>query len=293
MTESDWFIDVQAHAFRRACPYPNRFATLTELLAIYDRNNIRRGCIQALVGPETYLPQSNDDIIEMAEQYPDRVIAYCNVHPWALRTSLSGQFGELLRYYRDRGVRGFGEFMPNLEFRDPLVQAVFGQVQDVGFPLCFDMGIALNHHYGLYDDPGLPQLEQSLQRFDRLVFQGHGPPFWAEIARLQSPGDRAIYPRYPVNEEGAVPRLMRKYPNLWGDLSAGSGFNALDRDHAYAVRFLNEFQDRLMFGTDICSPAQLEIPLIGLLQKFRAEGQISEDVFRKIAHGNATRLLKL
>ena len=49
-------------------------------------------------------------------------------------------------------------------------------------------------------------------------------------------------------EGGAVVRLMRQYPNLWADLSpaAGSGYNALARDPDYAVKFLHEFQDRLV-----------------------------------------------
>jgi len=287
------FIDIHGHAYRKACPFPNRFAVLSELLAIYDRHGISRACIQPLVGPETYLPQSNDDVIEMAEQNPDRIIAFCNVDPRALWGAPFTDFGDLLRYYKDKGVKGFGEFMPNLPFLDPLVQNMFRHVEAVGFPLCFDMRTTIGDGYGLYDDPGLPQLEMSLQRHPNLIFLGHGPPFWAEMAQLEKPGDRAGYPQYPVKEEGVVPKLMRRYGNLYGDLSAGSGFNSLNRDHDHAVKFLNEFQDRLLFGTDICSPDIESIPLIDLLNTFKAEGKISNDVHRKIACGNAIKLLGL
>lgn len=287
------FIDVHGHAYRLPCPFPGRFATTEELLAVYDREGIDKACIQPLIGPETYLPQSNDDVIEMAERYPDRIIAFCNVDPRALTNSVHAPFGDLLRYYRDRGVKGFGEFMPNLPFLDPLVQNLLGHVQDVGFPLCFDMRTTIGGGYGLYDDPGLPQLQACLQRFPDLKILGHGPPFWAEIAQLETPGDRAGYPSYPVKKEGVVPKLMRKYPNLLGDLSAGSGYNALNRDHAYAVKFLNEFQDRLLFGTDICSPNVQKIPIKELLLKMRDQGEISQDVFTKIASGNAIELLGL
>jgi predicted TIM-barrel fold metal-dependent hydrolase len=89
-----------------------------------------------------------------------------------------------------------------------------------------------------------------------------------------------------------VPRLFRRHSNLYGDLSAGSGFNALARDPAQAARFLNEFQDRLLFGTDICYATQ-KLPLAGFLIKLRDAGDLSETVFQKIARGNAVRLFEL
>ena len=287
------FIDIHGHAYRKPCPFPNRFATLDEMLALYDRDDIEKACILPLVGPETYLPQSNDDIIEMAEQHPDRIIPFCNVDPRALTNSADAPFGDLLRYYRDRGVKGFGEFMPNLPFLDPLVKNMFKHVQDVGFPIIFDVSAYHNVGYGLMDEPGMPQFEMCLRCFPKLIFLGHGPPFWAEIGQLETPNDRAGYPSYPLKEEGVVPKFMRRYPNLYGDLSAGSGFNALNRDPAYAVKFLNEFQDRLLFGTDICDPKAATPPQIGLLLKFRQEKKISEQVFQKIARENAVKLLHL
>ncbi len=84
---------------------------------------------------------------------------------------------------------------------------------------------------------------------------------------------------------------MRKYPNLYGDLSANSGYNAISRDRAYGVKFLTEFQDRLMFGMDICAPNAFVSPLPGYLKELRASGEISQTVFEKIAFGNAKRIL--
>ncbi|HHW09134.1 MAG TPA: hypothetical protein GXX29_04080 [Firmicutes bacterium] len=99
-----------------------------------------------------------------------------------------------------------------------------------------------------------------------LIFLGHSQPFWAEIAPLDdpSPKGRHGYPTGLVREEGALPRLMRRHPNLHGDLSARSGFNAVNRDPEYGARFLEEFQDRLYFGTDIVRPGQ-HTPLVDYL----------------------------
>ncbi|MHC4611605.1 MAG: amidohydrolase family protein, partial [Planctomycetota bacterium] len=135
-------------------------------------------------------------------------------------------------------------------------------------------------------------LAQSLQRFPELKFLGHSQPFWAEMTPLRAPEDRAGYPDYPVEAEGAVPRLMRKHPNLYGDLSANSGHNALARDLDYAVGFLDEFQDRLLFGTDICAP-DTPAPLADTLLELKGSGRISEQVFSKVARENAVRLLGL
>jgi hypothetical protein len=159
-------------------------------------------------------------------------------------------------------------------------------------PLTFHIAPQIGGNYGLFDNPGLPQLAECLKRFPELKFFGHSQAFWAEIGILDKETDRYGYPDYPVREEGVVPKLMRQYPNLYGDLSAGSGCNALRRDRKYAIKFLNEFQDRLMFGTDICAP-DTPTPLVDFLLDLNNSGDISETVFEKIARKNAIRILKL
>ena len=286
------FIDIHAHAYRKSLP-PNtcwQFSTPEQLIKRHDELGIEKAVLLPLVSPEVYLPQSNEDILEMVEEYKDRFIPFCNIDPRALTNSADAPLGELLRFYRDRGCKGIGEVMPNLPFLHPLVQNLFKHVEDVGFPLIFDISTRIGGRYGLYDDMGLPQLEKCLQAFPKLIILGHGPPFWAEIGQLEREEDRAGYPKYPVKEEGVVPRLLRRYENLYGDLSAGSGYNALARDPDYAVQFLNEFQDKLLFGTDICAPDQ-KAPLAGFLIRLKDEKKISKEVFNKIARGNAITLL--
>jgi predicted TIM-barrel fold metal-dependent hydrolase len=289
------FIDIHAHAYRR--PFTGvgprlLFASPEQLLKRHDELGIERACLLPFASPEVYLPQSNEEILDIAAAHPGRFIPFCNLDPRAVTNSAEAPLGDVLRYYRDLGCKGIGEVMPNLPFLDPLVQNLFRHVQDVGWPLIFDGATRIGGAYGLYDDPGLPQLEASLRRFPRLIFLGHGPPFWAEIGTLDNPEDRAGYPNYPLRAEGAVPRLFRTYPNLYGDLSAGSGYNALARDPDYALKFLHEFQDRLLFGTDICAPDQ-RVPQAAFLRDLRASGRISEAVFRKIARENAIKLLDL
>jgi len=289
------FIDVHVHAYRPGCPPADgrtRFATPEEVLQRYEELGIERGCLLPLIGPEVYLPQSNEECLEMCERSGGRLIPCCNVDPRGISNSPDAPLGIWLRHYRERGCRIVGEVMPNLPFLDPRCQNLFAAVAEVGMPLTFDISDRLGGSYGFYDEPGLPQLEETLRRHPTLKIFGHGPAFWAEIGVLRRPGDRGGYPDYAVGKEGATGRLFRRFPNLYGDLSARSGYNALARDRAYAVYFLNEFQDRLMFGTDLCSPDQ-PLPLASFLMNLRDEGKISDNVFQKIARLNALRILHL
>jgi len=288
------FIDIHVHAFRSPAPRldDRRFSTPEQLLARYDALGIERGVVLPLVSPEFYLPQANEDVFEMAERYEGRFIPFCNIDPRAGNNSPGARLDKFLSVYKEMGAKGFGEITANLPFLHPMVQNLFGHLQDAGLPLIFHIGPQAGEVYGLIDDPGLPQLQRSLATFPKLKFFGHSPGFWTEIARLEKPGDRGGYPKYPIREEGVLPKMMRDYPNLYGDLSAGSGYNALARDRDYAVTFLTEFQDRMFFGTDICAP-ETSTPLVGFLLKLREEKKISEAVFHKIARENAIRVLEL
>ena len=85
---------------------------------------------------------------------------------------------------------------------------------------------------------------------------------------------------------------MREYPNLYGDMSAGSGGNAFMRDPDYAYRFIEEFADRLLFGTDICAPTNV-FKLSAWLDESVMNGCISQENYNKICRGNALKLLGL
>ena len=59
-----------------------------------------------------------------------------------------------------------------------------------------------------------------------------------------------MYPKGPVKRGGLTDRWLGDYPNLYGDLSAGSGLNALTRDRDFAVDFLRRHSRRLIWGSD-------------------------------------------
>ena len=96
-------------------------------------------------------------------------------------------------------------------------------------------------------------------------------------------GTREVYPAGKVLPGGRVPEILRQYPNLYADLSAGSALNALARDRAFSAAFLVEFQDKLLFGRDYFDTR---------LMDFLLELDLPAAVFEKIAWRNAQGLLE-
>lgn len=290
------FIDIHAHAFKTPflqidgeLPFP----TPEQLVEHYNQIGVEQAVLLPLIGPEFYPGQGNEEILEIAARFPGRFIPFCNLHPRAVNNSPTAPLSEVLKKYKDKGCKGIGEVTVNMPFNDPFMLNFFKHVEIAELPLTFHIAHRIDEIYGIYDDPGLPLLEKTLRQFPGIRFLGHSQSFWAEIGTLRKAEDRAGYPAYPLDEEGAVPRLMRQYPNLCGDLSAGSGCNALTRDPEYAVKFMTEFQDRLFFGLDICSPPAGIPKLAAFLTGMRDSGKISLEIFNKIARGNAVRLLEL
>lgn len=297
------FLDIHAHLYKY--PYPISYNPVTDsysfifpdreqLVKMHDDLDIDRAVLLPLVSSEVYVPQSVGEIIEICRESNGRFIPFCNIDPRVLTNTSDAPLGYLLEYYRKLGCKGMGEVLPNMEFLDPKLQNLFYHCEQTGFPVLFDLSAAKGESYGIYDDAGLPQLEQCLERFPNLIFIGHGPAFWAELGTLEKEEDRRGYPKYPVYDEGRVPKLMRSHKNLWVDLSAGSGANAMRRDLEYSIGFINEFSDRIMFGTDICFYSDnYEYVLTSYLKKLLAEKHISGEVFKAVACRNAERLLNL
>ena len=94
--------------------------------------------------------------------------------------------------------------------------------------------------------------------------------------------------------DGRIAELMRKYDNLYCDISAGSGSNAFMRDREYAAKFIAEFSDRILYGSDISLPNQtFPFTFDVFLKNMVENGEISEENYCKIVRYNAEKLLDL
>ncbi len=271
----------------------SNFATPEELLAIMDRTGVDKGILLPEASPEcSYQQSSTEDILKVCETYPDRFYPFCNVDPRAGKNSPDTDLSFHLNYYKGRGCLGVGEVTANLEFSDPLAQNLFRHCERVKMPVLFHIAPKRYDCYGLIDALGLPGLEASLAAFPQLSFIGHSQPFWAEISGDVTAENRSTYPAGPVMPGGVLPKLMKKYSNLYCGWDAGSGYNGLTRDPEFGWSFMESFSDRILFGTDICDKTQNHRHAEYLRQS-RAEGRISEHVFENISWRTASRLLCL
>lgn len=287
-------IDVHGH-IGRVSPDRREFIDVTNLIAKMDAWGIDKTCLNPLSEhPEgAYLECNTEDILAACARYPQRLIPFCLIDP-RYGNNATIDFSPLLEEYYARGCKGMGEMLPKLDFDDPRGINLYRQAGRYGLPVLFDMQDR-PEGYGLRDNYGLPKLERTLRACPETVFIGHGPTFWAEISADVPADHRSGYPPGPVAPGGAVPRLMRQYANLWADTSAGSGYNAITRDLAFGLEFLDEFQDKLLFGTDSClrSDVGRTAPIVTYLRELRETGKLSSAALDKIAWQNAVRVLKL
>lgn len=272
-------------------------ATPEQLIEMYDEVGIEKAVMLPFVSPEcNILTQSNEDIVMIYEKYPDRFIPFCNIDPRLANNSTDIDLSYVINHYKDKGCRGIGEVTPNLYFDDPRVWNLFRHAEKCEMPLLFHVATTEGGQYGLIDEFGMPRFEKSIQEFPDMVWLCHSTAWWSQISGDVTEETWGGYPNGPVVEGGTVVRLLQTYPNVMGDLSAGSGCNSVSRDPEFGYWFMNEFQDQLLFGTDVCYPGCRDSVLVCLanfMKEGLATGKISQEVFEKIAHKNAERVLKL
>jgi len=258
--------------------------TADDLLKWMDEHEVAQAVVLPLVSPESssYL-LTTDSILAKTLPHRDRLIPFCCIDP---RTTFSGGpkgLEAMLRRYVDQGAKGFGEHKPGVPIDDSRSMMIYAVCGRVGLPILFHLDNLRNT-----DKPGLPGLEKAIKEHPNTIFIGHGPGWWASISGSMTQSDLGGYPAGAVVPGGAMERLMDTYPNIYADLSAGSGAGALQRDMKFAREFLIRRADRIVFGTDYLSPGQ-PVPQFTVLGKL----DLPEEVAAKIFRGNARRLLKI
>lgn len=250
------------------------------LLQWMDENEIARAAVLPLISPEAWdHPVTTQYVLEETLPYRDRLVPFCAIDPRTGHLDGIEPKVDLLKRYVDAGARGFGEHKVGIPIDDPRNMEVFAACGEIGLPVIFHLDSIRNT-----DVPDLPGLERVLQQIPETTMIGHAQGWWASISghveSMQS------YPDEEVAPGGAIDRLMEKYPNIYGDLSAGSGANAIQRDLNFGREFLIRRADRLLFGTDYLAPGQV-VPQIDLYRTLDLPDEVQAKIFRE----NAERLI--
>lgn len=268
------------------------FASPEEVIAAYERIGVDMGVLLPVINVEcANRIIGNEETMNITRQYPDSFYWFCSIDPRMGLNSAKTDLSYYIEYYKERGAKGVGEVESNLYFDDPLMENLFYHCQKCKMPLLFHMSTRVGESYGIVDEFGLLRLEKELAKFPDLALIGHSPPFWAYLgADLTKEKWADWYYAQGKVTAGRLIELMRKYPNLHGDISAWSGYCAMLRDPEFSYCFIEEFQDQILFGTDICGK-NFDLNTSFWLDDAVMYGKISEKAYRKVARENALRLM--
>jgi len=218
-----------------------------------------------------------------AERAPDRfILGYC---PDPRQPDAVDRLQAAVKVL---GVRVCGELKLRMMYDNPDALRLFRYCATEKLPVV----LHLDYEYETgqtYPRPswwyggGIEALERALKACPDTMFLGHAPGFWTHISGT-GVDSTDPYPTGPVTPGGQVVRMLRTYPNLYGDISAQSGLNALSRDPGFGREFLDEFQDRLLFARDDYDNAH---------QEFLRTLDLPPAQLSKILSGNALRLVPL
>lgn len=221
----------------------------------------------------------NDSVEALARQHPGRFFRFAN------EVADLEEAPDVIRRHLKRGAIGVGE----QKFRVTCDGAWFDRICKIAEE--FQVPLLLHFQHGVYN-LGIERFHRTLEKYPKVNFIGHAQTWWANVDAKAD--QKVLYPTGPVTPGGITDRLLRDYPNMFGDMSAGSGLNHLVRDPDHAAAFLQRHQGKLLFGSDCddmlgrgpgCQGAQILVNIRQLVP--------DRTVHRRILHDNAKALLRL
>lgn len=221
----------------------------------------------------------NDTVVAIARQFPTEYVFFANELPDIPETRA------VLEKYLKMGAIGIGEQKFHVDVNSKSIDLVAAIAREHRVP------VLMHFEHNTYN-LGIDQLAKVLARHPQVNFIGHAQTWWGNIDKNHNQAE--MYPKTPVMAGGITDRLLSDYPNMYGDMSAGSGLNSMMRDEDHARGFLARHQDKLLFGSD-CSDRKagtadcLGTNIIAAIRRL-APGKKAE---RKILCDNASKLLKI
>jgi len=226
----------------------------------------------------------NTTCAALERDYPELFVRF------ACSDAAESRTPDVLRGNIHRGAIGIGEMKFHVAIDSPEMHRVYKVAEEAGVP------VLIHFEYETYNT-GLDRFESVLKSYPRVNFIGHAQTWWGNISAELDP--LAMYPTGRIKPGGLTDRLLSDYSNVYGDLSARSGLNALTRDPDFARDFVARHSRKLIWGSDCpchdgkgagyhegyCIAGRCLAALRGLVSD-RAE-------LRRILYENASELLKL
>lgn len=269
---------------------------LNRFLDNMKKYNIDKTCLLSWEAPtDEYDPNYNYCVPEIGERGPvpfSRGISYAERAPekfilgYAPDPRKPGAIDQLQAAISIYGVKIYGELKLRMMYDNPDALRMFRFCGQKGLPVIvhidyeFDTGVKYprpNWWYG----GGIEAFERAVKGCPETIFIGHAPGFWSHISG-DDQFDKVAYPKGEVMAGGKIIQMLDSYANLYCDMSAGSGCNALKRDPVFAKKFLMEYQDRILYGRDYFDNVH---------QEFLNSLELPEQVLQKIYFENAMRLI--
>ena len=220
----------------------------------------------------------NETVLQLAREYPKDFLFFANELPDLPETR------SVLEKYLKAGAIGIGEQKFPVECDSKAMDLIASIAAEYDVPVLMHF----QHEAYNFNINNLPRL---LARHRRVRFIGHAQTWWGNIDRNHE--QAVMYPKTPVTPGGLTDRLLSDYENVYGDMSAGSGLNALLRDEEHARGFLDRHQSKLLYGSDCNDREGTGDPCSGSRCLAALRRLTNASVFARITSGNSQRLFRL
>jgi uncharacterized protein len=221
----------------------------------------------------------NDTVVNLASRFPKQYYYFANEIPY-----LDTAKAEITNYLK-RGAIGIGE----QKFR---VLSDSGHLHKI-CEVAKEFKVPILMHFQATDyNLEIDRFHRTLEKFPDVNFIGHAQTFWGNIDKNHK--QEVMYPTGKVTPGGITDRLLSDHPNMYGDMSAGSGLNAIIRDEEHYRAFMERHQDKLMFGSDCndtigAGPGCQGAQILAAIRRVTPSNAIR----RKIMFENAKKLLRI
>ncbi len=223
----------------------------------------------------------NDAVVALAQKYPGEFVFGAN------EVSDLEDAPQVIEKYLKLGAVVIGEQKFGVECDSAEIQKLYKLAEAYRVP------ILMHWQTGSYNH-GFERFHTMLKKYPKVNFVGHAQTWWANIDRAYVNDEKNLYPRGAVQAGGLTDRYLSDYPNMYADLSAGSGEGAFKRDPEHARAFFARHQDKLIFGSD-CNDATGQSDACSGARQLAQVRQFAPTpaAERKILFENAQKLFRL